>query len=165
MKKLYVTFLVTVLALVIMMPAGIVNADTTVEVNGKYVVTLTKAACISDYYGSCVMTVCFSYTSNYEGDLVGNAQECLYCGFSPCSDTISSVGIKTFTGTVLGKKGTFTAYVSHKFLGNGDFIVEQTTISGTDELAGIQGTLVFTVTETDPGVWEGTYTGNVSFDS
>ena len=164
MKKLYVTFLVIVLAVTTMIPAGVANADSTVDVSGKYVVTLTKAECINDYYGSCVMTVCFSYTSNYEGDLVGTAQESLYCGFSPCTNTISRVGIKTFTGTVLGKEGTFTAYVSHQFLGNGDFKVEQTIISGTDELVNIQGTLVFMVTETDLGVWEGTYSGNVTFD-
>ena len=75
------------------------------------------------------------------------------------------MGIKTFTGTVLGKEGTFTAYVSHQFLGNGDFKVEQTIISGTDELASIQGTIMFTVTETDLGVWEGIYSGSVSYDS
>ena len=164
MKKLYVTFLVIVLALTAMIPAGAAIADSMVEVSGKYVVTLTKAECINNYSDSCVMTVCFSYASIYEGDLVGTAQESLYCGFSPCSNTIRRVGIKTFTGTVLGREGTFTAYVSHQFLGNGDFKVEQTIISGTDELADIQGTLVFMVTQTDLGVWEGTYTGNVSFD-
>ncbi len=163
MKKLYVTFLVIALALTTMIPAGVANADSSVEVSGKYVVTLTRAACISDYCDSCVMTVCFSYTSNYEGDLVGTAEECLYCGFSPCSDTIRRVGVKTFTGTVLGKKGTFTAYISHQFLGNSDFKVEQTIISGTDELAGIQGNLIFMVTETDLCVWEGTYSGSVAF--
>ena len=165
MKKLYITFLVIILALTAMIPAGAAIADSGVGVSGKYVVMLTKAECINDYSGGYVMTVCFSYTSNYEGDLVGTAQEDLYCGFSPCSNTISRVGIKTFTGTVLGKEGTFTAYVSHQFLGNGDFKVEQTIISGTDELTGIQGTLVFMVTETDLGVWEGIYSGNVSFDS
>ena len=164
MKKLYVTFLVIVLALTAMIPAGAAIADSMVEVSGKYVVTLTKAECINNYSDSCVMTVCFSYTSNYEGDLVGTAQESLYCGFSPCSNTISRVGIKTFTGTVLGKEGTFTAYVSHQCLGNGDFRVEQNIISGTDELTGIQGTLVFMVIQTDLGVWEGTISGNVSFD-
>ena len=163
MKKVYVTFLVIVLALTAIIPASVAIADSGTEVSGKYVVTLTKAACINDYSSCCVMTVCFSYTSNYEGDLVGTAQEDLYCGFNPCSNTISRVGIKTFTGTVLGKKGTFTAYVSHKFLGNGDFQVEQTILSGTDDLVGIQGNLIFTVTETDPGVWEGTYSGNVTF--
>ena len=154
-----------VLALTTIIPAGVANADSSTEVSGKYVVTLTKAECINDYYSSYMMTVCFSYTSTYDGGLVGTAQENLYCGFSPCSNTIKRVGIKTFTGTVLGKEGTFTAYVNHQCLGNGDFRVEQTIISGTDELAGIQGTLVFMVTETDPGVWEGTISGNVSFDS
>ncbi len=163
MKKLYGIFLVLVLTLSVMLPTGIANAGSTEDVSGKYVVTLAKAECINDYCCSCVMTVCFSYTSNYEGDLIGTAQEDLYCGFSPCSYTISRVGIKTFTGTVLGKEGTFTAYVRHQFLGNGDFKVEQTIISGTDELVGIQGTLVFMVTETDPGVWEGSYSGSVSF--
>ena len=165
MKKVYVTFLVLALALTTIIPAGVANADSSVEVSGKYVVTLTKAECINDYSVGYVMTVCFSYMSNYEGDLVGTAQEDLYCGFNPCSITISRVGIKTFTGTVLGKEGTFTAYVRHQFLGNGGFEVEQTIISGTDELSNIQGTLVFTVTEIDPGVWEGTYSGNISFDS
>ena len=164
MKKVYVTFLVIVLALTAMIPTGVAIADSSTEVSGKYVITVTGAECINDYSGGYVMTVCFSYTSNYEGDLVGTAQESLYCGFSPCSNTISRVGIKTFTGTVLGKEGTYTAYVRHQFLGNGDFRVEQNIISGTDELAGIQGTLVFMVTETDLGVWEGTISGNVSFD-
>ena len=163
MKKLYITFLVIALALTAMIPAVVANADSSVDVSGKYTITLTNAECINDYCCSCVMTVYFSYTSIYEGDLIGTAQECLYCGFSPCSDTISRVGIKTFTGTVLGKEGTFTAYVRHQFLGNGDFTVEQTIISGTDELAGIQGTLEFMVTETDPGVWEGTYSGTITF--
>lgn len=127
-------------------------------------VKATKAECINDYCcGSGVVTVCFSFIINYEGDLVGTAQECLYCGFSPCSYTVSRVGIKTFTGSVLGKEGTFTAYVRHQFLGNGDFKVEQTIISGTDELANIQGNLTFMVTETDLGVWEGAYSGSVTF--
>ncbi|UCD08541.1 MAG: DUF3224 domain-containing protein, partial [Dehalococcoidales bacterium] len=103
--------------------------------------------------------------STYEGNLIGSAQECLYYGFSVISDTTNSVGIKTFTGTVLGKEGTFTAYVRHQNLGNGDFEVEQTIISGTGELANIQGTLVFTVTATELGVWEGTYSGSVTVDS
>jgi len=140
-------------------------ADSRVEVSGEYVIKATGAECINYYCGNCVLTVCFSYTSTYDGDLVGTAQEDLYCGFSPCSNTVRRVGIKTFTGTVLGKKGTFTAYVSHQFLGNGDIKVEQTVISGTDELTGIQGNLTFMVSETNPGVWEGTYSGNVSFDS
>jgi hypothetical protein len=164
MKKLSVIFLVSILALTMIMPAGLASAEATVEVSGEYTVTATRAECINEYScGSGVVTVCFSFESTYEGDLIGTAQECLYCGFSPCSYTISRVGIKTFTGTVLGKEGTFTAYVRHQFLGNGDFQVEQTIISGTDELAGIQGTLVFMVTETDTGVWEGTYSGSVAF--
>ena len=165
MKKLYITSLVIVLTLAIMIPAGVAIADASEEVSGEYVIAATGAECINAYANNCVVTVCFSYTSNYEGDLVGAAQEDLYCGFSPCSNSVRRVGIKTFTGTVLGKEGTFTAYVSHQFLGNGDFEVEQNIISGTDELAGIQGTIVFTVTETDLGVWEGTYSGNVSIDS
>ena len=165
MKKLYVTLLVIALAIAMLIPAGVAIADSSADVSGEYVITATGVECINDCPDSCVMTICFSYTSNYEGDLSGTAQESLYCGFSPCSDTIRRVGIKTFTGTVLGKEGTFTAYVSHQFLGNGDFIVEQTIISGTDELAGIQGTIVFTVTETELGVWEGTYSGSVIVDS
>ena len=164
MKKLYVTFLALLLVLTIMMPMGAANANSVVELSGEYVVKATKAECINDYCcGSGVVTVCFSFISTYKGDLVGSAEECLYCGFSPCSVTVCRVGIKTFTGTVLGKKGTFTAYVRHQFLGNGDFKVEQTIISGTDELVGAQGSLVFMVTETDPGVWEGTYSGSVTF--
>ena len=163
MKKLSIIFLVLVLTLTIMMPAGVANADSTVKVSGEYVVTATRADCINDYCYSSVVMVCFYFISTYDGDLAGTAQECLYCGFSPCSDTIRRVGIKTFTGTVLGKEGTFTASVRHQFLGNGDFKVEQTIISGTDELSGIQGTLTFMVTETDTGVWKGTYSGSVAF--
>ena len=163
MKKLYVTFLVIVLALTIMIPTGVVNADSNVEVSGEYVITVTGAECIVSVCNQLITTVGISYESTYDGDLIGTAQECLYYGFSVNSDTTNSVGIKTFTGTVLGKEGTFTAYVSHQHLGNGDFKVEQTIISGKGELAGIQGTLVFMVTETDPGVREGTYSGSITF--
>ena len=165
MKKIYGIFLVLVFALIIIMPMGIASADSGVEVSGEYVITVTGAECITSMCDQFVTTVGISYESTYDGDLTGTAQECLFYGFSVNSETINSVGIKTFTGTVLGKEGTFTAYVRHQSLGNGNYKVEQTIISGTGELANIQGTLVFTATETDLGVWEGTYSGNVSFDS
>jgi hypothetical protein len=164
MKKLYVIFLVLVLTLATIIPVGVANANSTVEISGEYKTTTTKAECI---YSGCsyVIMVCLSYASTYEGDLVGTAEECFYCGFCVNSNTINRVGIQTYTGTVLGKEGTYTAYVHHQNLGKGNIKVEQTIISGSGELENIQGTLVFTVTETDLGVWEGTYSGNVSFDS
>ena len=165
MKKLRVVFLVLVLILALIVPTGMANADSNVEVSGDYVITATGAECINSYCGSCVIMVCLSYSSTYEGDLAGTSQESLYCGFSVNADTTCRVGIQTFSGSILGKEGTYTAYLRHQSLGNGDFKVEQTIISGTEELANIQGTLEFTVTETDLGVWEGTYSGYVSFDS
>ena len=163
MKKIFAMILIMVLALTTMIPAGVVNADSTVEVSGEYAITATRAECLN-FGTSCVLMVCVSFSSIYEGDLVGTAQECLYFGFTTNSDTTGRVGMQTFSGEVLGKEGTYTAYVRHESLGNGDFEVEQTIISGTDELENIQGTLLFTVTETDLGVWEGTYSGSVTVD-
>jgi len=163
MKKLYIIFMVMVLALTIVTPVGVANANSGVEVSGEYEITITNAECLNDYCPSYVIMVCLSYASTYEGDIAGSAQECFYCGFCVNSDTTRRVGIQTFSGMVLGREGTYTAYVCHRSLGKGDFEVEQTVISGTDELAGIQGTLVFMVTQTDLGVWEGTYSGNVTF--
>ena len=162
MKKLYVIFLVLVLASTVMIPSGVANADSTIDVSGEYEITVTGATCIN-YGSSCVLSVCLFYTSYYEGDLVGAAQECLYCGFSVNSDTVDQLGILTFEGILLGKEGTYTAYVRHHSLGNGVIKVEQTIISGTDELANIQGNLVFEVSETDPGVNKGVYSGSIAF--
>ena len=163
MKKLHVIFLVIIIALTTMIPAGIASADSNVEVSGEYTITVTGAECITSVCNQLITTVGISYESMYDGNLIGTAQECLYYGFSVTLDTTRSVGIKTFSGTVLGKEGTFTAYVCHQNLSNSDFKVEQTIISGTNELAGIQGNLVFTVTKTDLGVWEGTYSGIIKF--
>jgi hypothetical protein len=162
MRKLRVIFLVFVLALTAVIPAGVANADSTVEVSGEYEITITNAECINSGCSYIIM-VCLTYASTYQGDLAGIAEECFHCGFCVNSDTTRRIGIQTFSGTVLGKEGTYTAYVWHQSLGNGDFEVEQTIISGTAELAGIQGTLVFKVTETDLGVWEGTYSGSITF--
>ena len=162
MKKLSGMILVLALIMAIMIPAGVASADSSLDVSGEYVITVVDAECIN-YGSSCVLMVCLSYTSDYEGDIVGTAQECLYYGFSVNSDNSNRVGIQTFSGTVLGKERTYTACVRHRSLGDGDIKVEQTIISGTGELADIQGNLVFEVNETDPGVWEGTYSGSITF--
>jgi len=163
MKKPYVTLLVIALALTTMIPSGIVNADSIVEVSGDYEITLTSVECVMNACNQLVTTVCISYESIYAGNLDGAALECFNYGFNIISNPTNNIGKKTFTGTVLGKEGTYTAYVRHQSLGNGGFQMEETIISGTDELANIQGTLVFMVTETDLGVWEGTYSGSVYF--
>ena len=163
MKKLYVTFLVIILTMTTMIPTGIANANSTVGVSGEYEITLTSVECVNSACSQLVSTVCISYESTYDGNLIGTAQECFNYALNVISNPTNNTGKKTFTGTVLGKEGTYTAYVRHQSLGNGDLKIEETIISGTDELANIQGTFVFMVTKTDPGVWEGTYSGNVSF--
>lgn len=164
MKKLSVIVLVLALATIMILPAGMAGADSAEEINGEYTITTTGAECINDCCGSGIYLVCFSFTGTYEGNLTGSACECLYCGLSACSDCIRSAGIMTFTGTVLDKKGSFTALIIHEYLRNGNLKVEQTIISGTDELDGIQGTMVFTVNQTEPGSWKGTCSGTISFD-
>jgi hypothetical protein len=163
MKKMRVTLLVLVLTMAMIIPAGVATADSTFEVSGNYAITVTGVHCLKSEGSQQVISVCVSHISTYDGDMVGTAQESLYYGFDTNSKAVNSVGTKTFTGKVLGKQGTFTAQVRHQSLGNGGYRVEQTIISGTGELTKLQGKLVFMVTQTDPGVWKGTYSGSVTF--
>jgi hypothetical protein len=164
MKKLYIPLIALILAVAMIVPAGVANADSTVEISGHYVLTATGADMSKIVGAKGVMMGWVSHHATYTGSFVGSGDETLDVRVNLNSLAVNSEGIQNFTGTVLGKTGTFTARVGHQSLGAVDFKVEMTILSGTDELANLHGTLVFLVSATGVGVWEGTYSGKVHFD-
>jgi len=86
----------------------------------------------------------------YTGDIEGTAEEMLNFRLNPNTwefpnYKVNDEGTQVFTGTVLGKEGTFTAHVRHQMRVDGSGKVDQTIISGTGDLANLQGTLIFMV--------------------
>jgi hypothetical protein len=170
MKKLYVTFLVLVLALAMIVPVGVVNAGSgQVEVEGEITFVWNGYIVIEKVVGNTGITegemgrdVC------YTGDIVGNADELLTFVMNPSTGEwpnfmVNSKGTQVFTGTVLGYEGTFTANVRHQMKLDGSGKVEQTIVSGTGDLNNLHGTLIFTIYRQVDGSYSGTYSGKLHF--
>ena len=169
MKKLYITFLVLVLALAMIVPVVAVNAGSQVEVSGN-VVLETGTVVIDKFLGNEVNFVdkgvimgWMEHNITYTGSFEGTAVETLDFRVNFYSGAFNSEGIQTFTDTVLGQAGTFTAQVRHQGGADGVTKVEQTIISGTGDLANLHGTLIFMVDPVGIGVYEGTYSGELTF--
>ena len=168
MKKLYITFLVLVLALAMIVPVGAVNADSPqIDVNGGADFVMDPSSLVVDrFVGEKGVLICsMAFFVTYTGDLEGEAYETLngMVNFNTKSGAFYSEGMLTFEGTLLGKEGTFTAHVTHQGLG-AECKVVQTIISGTGELANLRGTIHFTVTQDVPGgPYTGTYSGKLHF--
>jgi hypothetical protein len=168
MKKLYIAFLVMVLALAMIVPVGAVNADSPqIEVSGGVELDFDfDAFVIEKTVGNGNVMICsLAFFVIYTGDLEGEAYETLdgMVNFNPKSGAFHSEGMLTFEGTLLGKEGTFTAHVTHQGQGT-ECRVVQTIISSTGELANLHGTIHLTVAQDVPGApYTGTYSGKLHF--
>lgn len=168
MKKLNTTILGLVLAVVMIMPVGLVNADSnsTVKVSGDVIVT-TEEWTIEEFSGSC-MIGWIKHTLSFDGSLKGEAVEELnyYMKYYNGELTFIGEGIQEFAGTLMdGEEGTYTATVVHKgwkFMSPPTEWFEQTIISGLGGLANLSGTIHCEIQHTGDGVWEGTYSGEVA---
>ena len=167
MKKLYITFLALVLALAMILPAGVASAGSgQIDVNGG--ITFTNAVFVPDKIvgekGIVKGTIYFDV--DYEGDIDGNGIEShrVSLNMNPVLNfKTTSMGIQTFTGTVLGQSGTFTANVRHQMNEDGSGKVEQTILSGTGDLANLHGTLIFVIYRQEDGSYTGIYSGKLHF--
>ncbi len=83
----------------------------------------------------------------FTGDLVGTGKGQMLTGMGQVKGSAAYSAIERFTGTVAGKRGTFvmqhTGVVAR---GAQSLVITIVPDSGTDELAGIAGTLAINVT-------------------
>jgi hypothetical protein len=165
MKKLYVTFLVLALTLVMIMPVGVINADSTVEVSGDVVVT-TEEWTLDMFVGN-YMIGRITRTLTFDGSFKGEAVEELRYHLSCDNGNLefAGKGVQSFTGTLLGGEvGTYTASVLHQGWESMSPPVEfcdQTIISSAGGLANLNGNLRLDICHSGDGVWEGTYSGQI----
>jgi hypothetical protein len=178
MRKLYVSFLVLVLALALVIPAGAVNAGSKhIQVSGEIELIYVPDTLVLDrvvgakdpvMWEDSIMMGTFVHEVTYTGDINGIAYETINGmwntkkGEYPCFQ-IASNGIQEFTGLVLDKSGTFTARVRHQGRETGEVRIEQTILSGTGDLANLHGTLIFTVYPIEAAHYKGTYSGKLHF--
>ena len=169
MKKLYITFLVLVLALAMIVPVGAVNAGSgQIEVSGDVAFYFSGFELDKTVGENGVMMGTISHIVIYTGDIDGTAEETLNFRLNPNTGEfpnfkVNGEGTQVFTGSVLGKAGTFTAHVRHQMRLDGSGKVEQTITSGTGDLANLHGTLIFMVYRQLDGSYTGTYSGKLHF--
>jgi hypothetical protein len=113
-----------------------------------------------------IMSANLTSTFEYHGDLEGTLVEKGLTKVDMATGKITGDTIGTFTGTVEGKQGTFTASGSwaSQFLSptNGSGGCTYTILSGTGELDGLSGTITVKTTAAD-GSTTGTYTHALTF--
>ena len=170
MKRFYVTFLALVLVMTMIIPAGAVYAGSgQVDVNGQIVFQWNGHMVIDKVVGKTgVMKGEMGHDVTYTGDINGTADELLTFVMNPSTGEYpnfraNSKGTQVFTGAVLDKEGTFTAHVRHQMRLDGSGKVEQTIITGTDDLANLHGTLVFMISRQPDGSYAGEYSGKLHY--
>jgi hypothetical protein len=178
MKKLYVTFLLLVMALVLIVPVGPVNAGVKqITVSGEIELIYVPDTLVIDkvvgakdpiIWDDSIMMGTFIHEVTYTGDINGIAYETINGKWNTKKGEfpyfqLTSNGIQEFTGSVLDKSGTFTACVRHQGRESGEVRIEQTIVSGTGDLANLHGTLIFTVYPIEAAHYKGTYSGKLHF--
>jgi hypothetical protein len=169
MKKLYITFLALLLALTMVLPAGVASAGSgQIEVNGGVAFYFAGFELEKMVGKNGVIKGTLDHNVVYSGDIDGTAYESLSFSLNPNTGEdpnykVASMGIQTFTGTVLGQSGTFTANERHQMKEDGSGKVEMTILSGTGDLANLHGTLVFMIYRQGDGSYTGEYSGTLHF--
>ena len=178
MKKIYVSFLLLVLTLALIVPAGAVNAGSKhITVSGEIEFIYVPGTLVLDrvvgakdpvQWDDSIMMGTFVHEVTYTGNIDGIAYETISGMWNTKKGEypyfqITSNGIQEFTGSVLDKSGTFTARVRHQGRESGEVRIEQTIVSGTGDLANLHGTLIFTVYPLGEAHYKGTYSGKLHF--
>mgnify|MGYP001811961216 FL=1 len=83
-----------------------------------------------------------SIDKTFEGDLVGTSQGEMLSGGSPATGSAGYVAIERVTGTLAGRKGSFTLQHSGTMTPESQSLtITVVPASGTDELEGLEGTM------------------------
>jgi hypothetical protein len=176
MKKLSLIFLLVVLMLSMILPAGIVSASSPViEVNGDFVLTFVGFGDVEQVGNNPVwLGKGWTQQLTYIGEFEATGTELLDFRWNTNSLAFNSIGTATYAGPVTIKgttyQGGFTSIVRHigfdeGFGGYGWCRLEETILSGTGDLANLHGTFHFTIYRQPDGSWTGTYSGKLHFAS
>ena len=170
MKKLFVIMMALALIAVMVLPAGVAAAASPqFEVSGYVVLAGAPPFVEFKTVGADhLMKGWIYHTATYTGSVSGSGSEAGLFTYNMNSLALASAGVETFEGTVLGKSGTLTFRYFHGGLvqmgvAGESLKIEQTVVTGTEELANLRGTLHFTVYSTASGTYEGTYSGKLHF--
>ena len=172
MKKLYVTFLVLVLALVMILPLGAIQARSPqIEVCGEIKLEWNGYFEQHDLIGDRGIMFCaIAFSHTYKGSLAGTANETSWgsindTNYGTFNGMYFSMGTVVFEGSLKGKPGTFTAEFWRMGKGGTDGYAraELTIISGTGSLEKLRGTLAYTVEPQSDGSYKGKYSGKLHF--
>ena len=169
MKRLHIVLLAITLVAAMVVPFGVVNAASPQEDVSGSVVLATTGYDPKIVGTDELMKGTIYHVVTYTGSVSGTGTEACHMTYNLNSLALASVGVQTFTGTILGKTGTLTFRVAHTgfvALGvEGESIeVEQTIISGTGELANLRGTMHFTVFyHSSDATYRGDYSGKLHF--
>ncbi len=180
MKKLYITFLVLILALSIILPVGAVNAGQTFNVSGTMKL-YTPVVGVDEMVGN-VMLASGTHINLVGGSLVGTANEYVRNWTDFATLKFHVLGLQAFTGTFNGKTGQYFAELYRVGQSFGDYSQPQTVtgscktivkiLGGTGDFANLRGTLCVNlsvhfepndVAPDVPLVWSGTYKGKLTF--
>jgi hypothetical protein len=181
MKKLYITLLALLLALTMVLPAGVASAGSgQIEVSGGFYLTTSDLVIVKsvgkpiEWNGipmeGTVSFIEITHAIEYTGSFDGSATEVMDGMKNFRSGAFNSIGVQEFLdGEFLGSPGTFTALVRHQ--GGMDDItrIEMTIISGTGSCENLHGTLIFIAyPHYDPGppfidYYEGSYSGMLHY--
>ena len=167
MKKLYTIFLGLMLVSIMIIPAGLVsaNSESPVEVSGEVAVTSETWTIMG--YSDAAVIIQIKRSLTYDGSFDGEVVEVLnyymswYDGMKFCCE-----GTQIFTGTFMGsEEGTYTATVVHQGWEFSSPPTErycQTIISSTGGLNNLNGEISSEIHSTADGIWEGTYSGEIT---
>ncbi len=170
MKKLFIMMIVVALAAVMVLPAGVAAAASPQQDVSGYLVLAGAPPFVElkPVGADHLMKGWIYHTATYTGSIAGSGSEAGLFTYNMKSLALASVGVETFSGTVLGKTGTLMFHYFHGGLvalgvAGESLEIEQTIVSGTGELANLRGTLHFTVYSTAIGTYEGSYSGRLHF--
>jgi hypothetical protein len=167
MKKLYLILIALVLILTLVVPASLVSADSpSKDVSGSFVTVFSGVGTVKNVGNGIWLGRGWAQHFTYAGDIDGSGNLNEDFHWNTNSLEFNANGKNTFSGSVLGKTGTYTSRVLH--LGRDDGTTgwcrhQETILSGTGDLANLRGTLSFMIFRQTDGSWTGTYSGKVHF--
>jgi len=174
MKKLYITFIVLVLALAMIVPFGTAQASSPlgsprIVVFGEIKMAWNGYFKMYNMIGERGIMFCsMGFTDTYTGSFTGTANETSWgsindTNYGTYTGMFFSMGTLVFEGSLKGKTGTFTAEFWRMGKGGSDGYAkgEQTIVSGTGALEKLRGTINYTVDPQSDGSYAGKYFGKL----
>jgi len=174
MKKASLIFLMMVLMITMIIPAGIVKASSPIiEVSGDFILTFIRFGEVKQVGNNPVwLGKGWTQQLTYTGEFQAIGTNLLDFRWNTKSMAFNSLGTATYEGPVTIKgtiyQGGFTSRIGHQGFdegpgGIGWCRIDETIIAGTGDLANLHGIMHFTVERQPDGSWTGIYSGKLHF--